>query len=364
VRLGACVVAAALLAACGGAPERHAGGPPPMGVAVVTLEPRPIERATEYMGTVRSRRSTTIQPEVEGFVRRIVVRSGDRVGAGDLLLEVDSDRQRAAVASLESVRAAREADLEWARQEADRQRRLSEAGAASQREYELALASLHSAEAQLRAVEERVREARVELDYYRVTAPAGGIVGDVPVRVGDRVSPSTVLTTIDANQALEVYVYVPLRQAGELRLGLPLKLVDEAGAAIARTEIGFVSPQVDEGTQSILVKAPLAEDRGFRTEQLVRVRLVWREEPGLTVPVTAVSRINGAYFAFVAEDAEGRTVARQRALRLGPIVGNDYVLLEGLAPGERLIVSGVQKIGDGAPVSVQAQDRTPEPAAG
>jgi RND family efflux transporter MFP subunit len=326
-----------------------------MAVETVTLQPTPIERATEYIATLKSRRSMTLQPMVEGIITRIAVRSGDRVRAGAPVLEIDSSRQRASVASLESLRAARVADLDYARREAERQRALLKAGAASAQESEQAETALETAEAQLRAVEEQVQEQTVELAYYSVTAPTAGVIGDVPVRVGDRVTDSTVLTTIDTGGGLELYIYVPVRNAGELAPGLAVRVVDDAGEVQAETAIDFVSPQVDENTQTVLAKAPLPDAASFRNEQQVRARIVWSEEPGLRVPVVAVSRIGGQFFAFVAEDEEGGPVARQRGVRLGPIVGNDYILLDGLAPGERLIVSGIQKVRDGAAVDPKPQ---------
>lgn len=328
---------------------------PPIGVEFTTMEPVPIERTTEYIATVKSRRSTRLQPMVEGLVTRIAVRSGDRVAAGDLVLEIEGSRQRAAVAALESLRAARQADLAYARREAQRQKALYDAGAASAKDSEQAQTELETAEAQLKAVEEQLQEQKVQLAYYQVSAPKAGIVGDVPVRVGDRVNTSTVLTTIDTSGALELYLYVPVRNAGELRDGLPVRIVDDDGGVLLATEIDFVSPQVDESTQTVLAKAPMPDSEGFRNEQQVRARVVWSEDPGLTVPVVAISRISGQNFAFVVEDGENGPVARQRTLRLGPIVGNDYVVLDGLAPGDRLVVSGIQKIRDGAPVNPTPQ---------
>jgi len=321
-----------------------------VGVEYVVLEPRPVERTTEYVGSVKSRHSTSVQPQVEGTLVRIAVHSGERVRAGDLLMEIDPSRQAAAVASLESLRLAREADLDYARQHAARQRRLLEAGAVSEQETQQADSVLRTAEAQLSAINEQIAEEKVLLGYYRVTAPVAGIVGDVPVRVGDRATTSTVLTTIDAPEALELYVRIPVKEAAGLRAGLPVRIVDDQGGVLTTSAVAFVSPQVDDRTQSVLAKAPLADAPDFRNDQFVRAIVVWREEPSLTVPLVAVSRVNGRYFAFVAEEADGRTVARQRSLTLGPLVGNDYLLLDGLAPGERLIVSGVQKIGDGSPV--------------
>jgi multidrug efflux pump subunit AcrA (membrane-fusion protein) len=94
----------------------------------------------------------------------------------------------------------------------------------------------------------------------------------------------------------------------------------------------------------------------------VRARVVWTEQPAIVVPVVALNRVGGQYFAYLAESGDGgKTVARQRSIELGAIVGNDYVVKSGLKPGEKLIVSGVQKIGDGSPVTVQAAGAAAEP---
>ena len=349
---------AAVLSACGnngaaaGAPP--GGMPMAMGVEAVTLAPKPIERSTEYVATVKSRRSTTIQPQVEGFITAIMARPGQRVSQGTPLMQIDAGRQQAAVASLESVRAARQADLKFAQQQVDRMKTLFEAGAVSEQEYEQATTAVQTSQAQLNAIEAQIREQQVELAYHRVTAPTAGIVGDIPVRVGDRVTRATVLTTVDENAGLELYINVPVAQATGLKPGLLVRIVDDAGQPIATSEVNFISPSVDTGTQSVLVKAPLQSNAPFRTDQFVRTHLVWESAPGLTVPLVAVSRINGQYFVYVVEKGDGgMSVAKQRSVELGPIVGNDYVVLAGLKEGEQLITSGVQKIGDGMPVNVQ-----------
>src|SRR5690606_13462688 len=245
------------ITACSGGdagPAAMAGGPPPMPVETITLEPKPVERVSEFVGVLKSRRSTTIQPQVEGFITRIHVQSGARVNPGALLMEIDAGRQRAAVASLESMRAAREADGALARQQADRARSLLEVGATSQAEFEQAEARLKTAEAQLAAIDAQISEQRVELGYHRVTAPTSGLVGDIPVRVGDRVTRSTVLTTVDAAEGLELHINVPVQQAADLRLGLPVRIVNEAGEPLADVTVSFVAGAVDENTQSVLVK--------------------------------------------------------------------------------------------------------------
>jgi RND family efflux transporter MFP subunit len=318
-----------------------------------------VEQTTEYVGVVKSRGSTAVQPEVEGLITRIRVRSGDRVAPGAPLLEIDPRMQEAAVASLESQLAARKADLQQARQESERMKKLLAAGAASQAEAEQAETGLATAQAQVEATEAQLREQRVALAYHVVSAPTRGVVGDIPVRVGDRVTHSTLLTTIDQNTGFELYINVPVQEAARLEVGLPVHLLDDDGAIFATERLSFVSASVDGAMQSILAKAALGESEGLRTEQFVRARIVWSERPSLTIPIVALNRLGGQYFAYVAEPGEAGTVARQRAVELGNVVGNDYVVESGLEAGERLIVSGIQKIGDGAPV--QVRDAAPAP---
>lgn len=365
----AALVAAVLNAGCGrgqaGAPGPGGppgGGMPPMAVDVVTLALAPVEETSEFIGTVKSRRSATVQPQVEGFITRIAARSGDRVRAGAVLLEIDAGRQEATVATLQAQRAAREADLAYWTQQAARLGTLLKAGAVSQQEFDQAESQRRGGEAQLAAVDQQIREQRVELGYHRVLAPAAGVVGDIPVRLGDRVTQSSVLTTVDDNQGLEVYLQVPVQQAPDLRVGLPVRLVDDAGATRLITKVAFVAPSVDPVTQSVLAKAALDRPGDLRNAQFVRARVVWRSTEALTVPLVAMTRINGRFFAFVAEGVGETTVARQRAVDLGELVGNNYVVLKGLSAGERLIVSGVQKIGDGAPVAASEAPAAAPPA--
>lgn len=343
--------------ACGGGGEQQAaagppgGGMPPMPVEVVTLAAKPVEQSTEFVASLKSRRSTTIQPQVEGFVTRVAVRSGQNVKRGDVLFEIDAAPEQAALSSLESMRPMRESDVEFARQQVARNKTLLNAGAISQREVEQFEAQLRAAEAQLKALDEQVRQQRSQLNYYRVTAPSAGTVGDVPVNAGDRVTRQTVMTTVNENDVLELYINVPVQQAPNLKVGQEVRLVDDRGQVLATNKITFVSPTVDTATQSVLAKAQLVDGRGdFRADQFVRARVVWTTAPGLTVPVTAVTRVNAQYFAFVAEKSANGMAAKQKPVQLGEIIGNEYVVQSGLQPGEQLIVGGLQKIRDGAPV--------------
>jgi RND family efflux transporter MFP subunit len=329
---------------------------------MMTLAATPIRRSTDFVATVKSRRTTTIQPQVEGFLTKILVTSGQRVPAGTVLFEVDSTPQAAAVAALESRRAALEADAMFARQQADRARQLLDAGATSQRDYEQAVAQLKNADAQVAALQDQIRQQQAELAYYRVTTSTAGIVGDVPVRVGDRVTRSTMLTTVDDNTGLEVYIQVPVQQAPVLRAGLPVEILDSAGVVMATERLSYVAASVDEATQTVLAKAPISARGGaLRSDQFVRVRVIFAEEPALTVPVVSVLRISGQQFVYVAEPGEGGAlVARLRGVSLGAMLTSSYVVLSGVSEGDRLITSGIQKIGDGVPV----QDAQASPPGG
>ena len=334
----------------GGAPAA-AAAPPPAAVAMVTLEAKPVPRTSEFIAQLRSQRSATVQPEVDGVVTRIFVKPGDRVKPGTPLVQINAEKQRASVRSTEASRSGTQADVAYWRGQVKRLESLVAAGAISRQEFDQAQNSLRTAEARLAALDAQVREGRVELDYYRVNAPQAGVVGDIVLRVGDRVTSSTVITTVDDNAVLEADIQVPIDRSPDLRVGLPVQILDGAGAVAATNPITFVSPRVDERTQTVLVKSVLREaPPALRAQQFARVRLVWSNAPGLTVPLTAVSRISGRYFCFVAEPAGGGLVARQKPIDVGELLGNDYVVRSGLKAGDRVITNGIQKLADGAPV--------------
>jgi RND family efflux transporter MFP subunit len=339
--------------------------PPPTPVGVSVAQVTPIEDSTEYVASVRSLRSTAIQPQIDGQLTQIFVKSGDRVAQGAPIAQIDPRRQEAAVSGQQAELAAREAAVTYARQQAQRATELYTAGAISKQEQEQAATGLQTAEANLKALQAQLQQQVVQLRYFTVTAPTAGIVGDVPVRVGNQVTPQTILTTIDQNTTLELYVNVPIERAHDLKMGLPVVVMSGDGSQkIASTSISFISPHVDDQTQSILVKGQIVNSNGsLRASQYVRARIIWKTTPALVVPVTAVLRINGQFFAFVAEAPSGGSgasapssaggaalVARQRAIKVGSIVGDNYAVLDGIKPGERVVTSGTQKLADGAPI--------------
>lgn len=312
----------------------------------------PINDTSEYVATLKSRDSAIIMPQVEGQITDIYVHSGDHVSSSTVLMQIDPAKQLATVTSQEHNRAAQEANLLWAKQQYDRVSALAGAGVVSKQDLDQAKSNLDSAQAQLSSLDAQVQEQEVQLRYYRVIAGSAGIVGDIPVRVGDRVTTTTTLTTVDKPGTLEAYVYIPVERSGQIKMNLPIQILDGAGNAIADSRVSFISPQVDNTTQSVLVKARIAnnEDK-LRNLQFIRARVVWGSHQGPVVPVLAVSRIGGQYFAFVAEDQNGKLVAHQKPLKVGDMMGNAYVVLDGIKPGDKVITSGTQFLVDGAPVT-------------
>ncbi len=342
---------------CSGAAQNpHASGPGGMPVKVLEAKAVPVSDATEYVATMKSRDSAVIMPQVEGQVTQIYVHSGERVEAGAALMEIDPLKQQATVKSQESARTAQQATLNLAKQQYERARGLAAAGVVSKQDLDQAKATLDAAQAQMDSLDAQVREQEVQLHYYKVVAPRGGIVGDIPVRVGDRVTVGTQLTTVDQPGSLEAYVYVPIEHSGQLKMNLPVQVIDSDGKVLADTHISFISPQVDNSTQTVLVKARIANGNdALRQSQFVRARVVFGTHKNPEVPMLAVSRLGGQYFAFVAEPQNGGSfVARQKPLSIGQTVGNDYEVQDGIKPGDKVIISGTQFLRDGVPVIPQS----------
>src|SRR6266446_3791564 len=330
-----------------------AGAPQAMPVQVKVAQAENVPDTTEYLSVLKSRHAANISPQVEGYITKIYVKSGDHVTAGTPLLQIDPLKQQAAVSSQEAAKAAQEATVRYAQIQLDRSRKLFAAGVVPKQDVDNALTTYDAALAQLKALTDQVNQQQVELHYYRVTAPRDGIVGDVPVHVGDRVAVTTLLTTVDELGSLEAYIYVPADRAQNLRLGLPVHLTNDAGIKLADTRITFLSPQVDNETQTVLAKELVESPRGLRVSQQLRAQVVWSTHEGTVIPVLAVTRISGQFFAFLAVKDGNNTVARQKLLKVGDTLGNDYVVLDGLRPGDHIITSGLQFLQDGMPVMEQ-----------
>ena len=165
------------------------------------------------------------------------------------------------------------------------------------------------------------------------------------------------LTTIDQNDTLEVYVSVPVERAGDLKIGLPLRVLSSDGSdTLAATTIGFISPQRGRGDAVDSREGHGAESRRQAAIVAVRAR-AHRVEDGRRARRAGHGRRARQRSVLRVRRRERRTaklVAHQRAIKVGPIVGDDYPVLEGIKPGERVVVSGAQKLVDGAPIAPAA----------
>src|SRR5881296_1326347 len=153
-----------------------ADNPPGAGAPALPVQVRiapsvKIPDTTEYLSILKSRHSATINPQVEGQITRIFVKSGDRVRAGTLLLQIDPLKQEATVNSQEAARAAQEANVRFAKISLERAQKLFDAGVISKHEFDNVQTSYDAAQAQLKALDEQVKQQKVELHYYSVASP-------------------------------------------------------------------------------------------------------------------------------------------------------------------------------------------------
>lgn len=376
---------------------------PGVKVKVSPVQTGTIEQSSEYVGRLESRRSVELLPQIQGRISKIMVGVGDEVKAETPLIQVDPDEQQAAVnsfsaaaqaaraavanaraelSSLEAQRLENLSNVEYNQKEYERYSRLADQGAVARsvadrytnqiksaraslaainKQIEAQKAAVVQAEKSLQQAEANVREQKVQLGYYTINAPFAGTVGNIPVKVGDFVNTSTRLTTITENRQLEVNISVPIELGPQLRSGMPVELLDEQGRSVSTSRVFFIAPNTATNTQSILVKSLFDNAKGqLRADQYVRARLILNQQLGVLVPTTAVTRLGGETFVYVAEPAlpqpqksiQGQTqlLAKLIPVQLGEIQGNNYQVLKGLKPGERIVVSGLLNLKDDAPI--------------
>jgi RND family efflux transporter MFP subunit len=221
---------------------------------------------------------------------------------------------------------------------------------------------IEQARAQVAEAQARVRTAEVNLDKTTIASPLTGVVGDIPIKQGTYVSIGDDLTAITENDSLEVNLSIPTERRADLRLGLPVEILDTQGKVLTRGKISFISPNVSADSQLVLAKATLENANSeLLNRQLIRARVIWNQSPGVLVPTTAISRLGGQAFVFVAQEAENSTtgnpqlIARQKPVELGDIQGNSYQVLKGLEAGEKIVTAGLINLSDGAPIAPSAQ---------
>jgi RND family efflux transporter MFP subunit len=334
------------------APPAQAGGGMqgmPVQTAVVTMAPVP--QSSEYVATIKSRRSATLQPQVDGRLTDIGVKSGDHVAACQTMMAIDPLHQQASVDAAKATEQQKKALYDYNAAQIERQKKLFDDGIISKDLFQQAQQAYDNSKADYESAVASRKVQEEQLAYYTVKAPFDGVVGDIPVHVGDYVSASTLLTTVDENKDLEAYIYVPTERETQLKSGLEVDLMDTSGKLLEKTKIDFLSPQVDNTLQGILVKAPVHLSlEMLRNAQLVKARIVWSSAPMAVVPVLAVTRQGGQSFVFVARQQGGHYYAAQTPVTLGDTVGNTYAVTTGLNAGDRVIVSSTQFLVNNMPV--------------
>jgi RND family efflux transporter MFP subunit len=354
--MGCFAVAALAATGCQKKPAAAAGaGPQGLPVQTVTVAMSPVAQSSEYVATIKSRRSAEIMPQVSGLLTHIRVHSGDQVKAGQVLMTIDPRQQQAAVDSESATVRQKKALLDYDTIEQDRQQKLFDAGVTSRDTLQQAQQAFQNAKADYESAVEARNTQEQLLDYYTIRAPFAGVVGDIPVHEGDYVSPSLspaiVLTTVDESGDLEAYVYIPTERAAEVRMGLPIDLTDDSGKLLEHTQVDFISPEVDSTLQGILVKAQVKSGREIlRNAQIVKAKVVWSTKTMAVVPVLAVIRQGEQSFVFVMQKQNGMAVAHRTPVVLGDTVDNNYSIVSGLSAGDHVIVTGIQFLVDGMPV--------------
>jgi RND family efflux transporter MFP subunit len=367
VALRKLVSMALVIAACAGPPgAKGSGAPamPPMPVELQTVKAVPIAETTDGVAVLLSRRSVRVQTQVDGHVTRILATPGDKVEAGARLMMIDPARQRALVSSQRAVEQANRANLDFLRGQYERTRKLFARGAATRQDFDQAQSAFRQAEASAASSAAQASAGAVELRYFTVVAQQAGTVGDIPVRVGDYVTPQTLLTTLDDNDTLEAHLQIPSGPAMKLEVGTVVDILDAGGKTLAQSKIDFVSPRVEQETQTVLAIATI-DNRGgpLRAGQFVHARVVWSTRTGPTVPVLAVQSRAGQPFVWVAHrtSAEAPLTVAPRPVELAAIQGQAYPVEKGLSPGEQIVASGVQKLRPGAPVAPMAPPQAGHP---
>ncbi|MBX9880207.1 MAG: efflux RND transporter periplasmic adaptor subunit [Candidatus Obscuribacterales bacterium] len=386
-------LAALTLTSCSQEPAKE--GRPPAHVTTTRIDSATVTTASTLIGEMDSRKSIDLYPKVDGYVRAIPVRPGEKIRAGQLIIAIDPTKQEATVAAKRSTVELARADLakeigELKSQEADlsaqeaqvqfndieykRYYWLGQRGVVAQatvdsqeRDLKVAQAKLKSLKEAIEAQKEvivrarrRVDETRAEqkeeeaqLSYFSMKAPFDGTIGNIPVKIGDYVAQSTKLTSVSQVKPLEVNVLVPKDDAATLKQGMTMELLDRDGNVAGTSTIFYISPIVDLANQSVQVKGLYPNDGlQFRPDQTLEVRIIISKASGIMVPTESLTFVAGQPFVFVVEQKDGKTVAAQRVVHIADIRDNKATLTDGVKVGETLVVSGVQNLSDGTPVVV------------
>ncbi|MCZ7560161.1 MAG: efflux RND transporter periplasmic adaptor subunit [Burkholderiaceae bacterium] len=374
---GVAIGAALALAGCQPGEPPAAGGPPPPPVGVVKVEPRPTVITSELPGRLEPTRIAEVRARVAGIVLQRAFREGSDVKAGQLLFRIDPAPLQADLAAAEAALARSEASLALARVQANRYAALVKSSAISQQEYDNATAAQKLGEAEVAAQRAARARARLNPGYATVAAPISGRIGRALVTEGALVGQdeSTPMARIQQLDPVYADFTQPVSQLARLRKAFAsgqLERADEGGAKVALVlEDGsqyahpgrmlFSDVTVDPDTGQVTLRAQFPNpDRLLLPGMYVRVRLEQGvEQQAIRIPQQAVQRSPDGGGSVLVVGADNKPVPR--AVVTDGTVGDEYIVRDGLAAGETVVVDGFQKIRPGA--TVQPVPWSKEPAA-
>ncbi len=349
--------------------------PPPV-VLVMEVTPTNVARSVEFIGQLDAPQNVEVRARVEAFVEQVLFTEGSEVEAGDPLFLLDQKPFEEKLAAANGALAEARAALNKYEKDVARLRPLAEKKAIPQQDLDNAVASVAVGEANVQSAEARVKSAELDLGYCDVKAPLSGRIGAKAVSVGSLVGKGepTLLATI--SQVDPIWFYCALsevdymqaertaREAGRRVGQLPLTLILADGSELPDPgKWVFVDRAVDVKTGTIRARAEFPNpEKLLRPGMFARIRISIPAENGnILVPERALAELQGKSFVWVVDAGNKAT---QRSVRVAPMrIGSNAVILEGLQPGERIVVEGLQKLREGAPVQPMTAAQMAEAAA-
>jgi len=335
--------------------------PPEVEVAEVMQEEIPVFQ--EFVGTMDGLTNATILAQVQGYLIKQAYKEGSFVKKGDLLFEIDPRPFQASLDVVKAVLTRYEAVLRTDRATLERILPLAEINAVSQKDKDDAIGRVDAAEAQVLAARADVRKAELDLGFTRIISPIDGIAGAAKAQIGDLVGPpqSQVLTTVSAVNPIKVYMpiserdYMKAVERGKARgpeeggIKFNVVLVDGTTWPHQGT-LGFADRQVDPQTGTIRVAILFPNPENIlRPGQYAKVKaLIKMEKAALMVPQRAVGELQGIYRVAVVDTDN---TVKIRNVTVGERIGTNWVIRDGLKPGERVVAEGIQKVREGLKVS-------------
>ncbi|MBL1210896.1 efflux RND transporter periplasmic adaptor subunit [Geminocystis sp. GBBB08] len=235
--------------------------------------------------------------------------------------------------------------------------------------------SLNSALSNLQVAEERIEGAKAnvarnkalidqsrgnkgsiqqELIFNSIVAPVSGVVGDFKKKkVGDYLNRGETFTTITSNDQFHLNVNVPSESLNRLKIGLPVEILNENNSVLVSGNVNFISPVVDQSNQSVNIKITFENNNIFKDEKYVRARIIWDTRPGVLIPTNVVSSLGGQKFVFVAQsgDSDSSLIAKQIPITVGRIQGQEFQVISGVRPGDRIVTSRILDLRDKTPIT-------------